>query len=125
MADQVIEANVLVWSDGNVIPNSPGVYAFHNVSPGAIYIGAAGNMRRRFHQWRSCIVSETVPLRADGKMRQEIAIAPRNGWRFTVLVAASDETTRADLLKMERDAIHRTIEAKGDRCLNHITYLKR
>ena len=116
-----ISVSVFKWADSVLVPQSPGVYAFHNSDTHAIYIGATGNLHRRFMQWRDVVVHEIVRLRPDKKLRQELAIAPRSAWKFTVLLDGTG-MTRKELLTVERFTIEKCSRLIGKRCLNERHY---
>lgn len=94
---------ILVTNAAMAVSECAGVYAVRNTASGAAYIGAARNLRKRYRQWHKTLTSRRD---ANRLVLKELKTAPREEWRFIVLVHGSTMTD-AELFALERRALER------------------
>lgn len=95
------------------VPTTAGVYAIRNTVSGATYIGAARDLRRRYRQWHRTLTSRHG---ANRLVLAALQCAPREAWRFVVLVDGPTMTD-VELFALEQRAIQQSVQ-KGARLLN-------
>ncbi len=113
---------IIYASEALRVPETPGVYTLENTTTGAIFVGSAVNLRSRYRQWHGCARMTEARLRRQlsAALAEALITAPRNNWRFTVLVT-SEGMIREEMLRLEARAVERAIEARGELCLNSET----
>lgn len=100
--------------DAHLVPKEPGVYAFLNIEDKLIYIGATGDLRRRFMSWRGVLRRGNRTTRL---IVRAAAFARFDGWLFVVL-EHDVLFSRAGLLKLEKQAIATAVRLGKYRVLN-------
>lgn len=95
-------------SEASKLPECGGVYAIHNEASGALYIGMARNIRRRYLNWHKAMCRRKEVGRF---MLKELETAPANAWRFAIL-ATSETATAAELFALEQQAIRSAMARK-------------
>lgn len=110
---------IIYASEALRVPETPGVYTLENTITGAIFVGSAANLRSRYRQWHGCARMTDARLRRQlsAALAEALIAAPRNNWRFTVLVT-SEGMAPEERLRLEARAVERAISARGELCLN-------
>jgi hypothetical protein len=89
------------------LPECSGVYAICNTNSGAVYIGMARNIRRRYRNWHKAMTNrKEISI----FMEEAIIVGPLDAWQFEVL-HASGTATDSELYSWEGNAIRCAVKA--------------